>query len=146
MTVYNSIEAAQRNATTAAGTPLAPTSLRGKERTLKFSWTTISSVSTDTVFIGTLPKGASVAGGRVDFAAHGVSVSGAIGTSSNAAYFMTASTVSAAGQVDFANTAALHGMLSEVLTADTDIYWTFSGAANASGTPDVYGYIKYVVD
>jgi hypothetical protein len=148
MTTYNSIETAQRNSTSAAGTPLPPTKLAGRERVLAFSWTAISSASADLVFLGTLPKGASVAGGRFDAAAHGTSLTASIGTLAGSTFspkWSISVAISGATQTDFANTAALGGVLSEILTADTDVYWRFEHDAVAT-TPDVYGYIKYVVD
>lgn len=148
MATFNSDQTASRNSTSAAGTPLPPTELRGKIRIMAFSWTTISTASADLIFLGTLPKGASVFGGRYDNAACGTSVTASIGTLSGSTFtpkWSISVALSAATQTDIANTAALGGLLSETLTADTDVYWRFEHDAIAT-TPDVFGYITYVVD
>lgn len=149
MTTYNSIETAQRNSTSAAGTPLAPTSLAGKVRVLKFSWTAISSASADLVFIGTLPKGAAVIDGWIDWAAMGTSVTFSLGTLSGSTFtpvWSISEAAVSAGSKAIANTAALAGVLSAgPLAADTDVYFRYEHDAIAT-TPDVYGFLRYVVD
>lgn len=119
----------------------------GKVRAKYFSWTG-DAAQNNTVHLMTLPKGSSVLHGRVAFTDFGSSVTMDIGTAVDGVavdedhWAAAIDVATAAGQSDFANTLALYGLGSEVLTAETEVWAKFEAANPDSGT--IKGYILYI--
>lgn len=116
----------------------------GKVRIKCFDWTG-DAAQNDTVEFCTLPKGARIISGRVDFDDMGTSITLSIGDGTTAAKYLSALDVAtAAGQSDFANTWALYGLGREALASNITLTGTLGGGNPGSGS--IRGWIKYVVE
>lgn len=130
--------------------PLAANEWGGEVRVAYFSFTG-DVAQNDIVELALLPVGARVLRGRVDFSDFGTSVTLDIGDEITENKFLSAADVAtAAGQADFANTAAL-GMGAVLAKPTSPKYAGFNTlqakfeAANPdSGT--ISGYVLYVVN
>lgn len=117
-----------------------PTRWNGKTHTYCFTWTG-DAAQNDLVEVLRLPPGVRVLRGRCDFTDFGSTVTMDIGTAADEDHWGAAIDVSgAAGNADFANTLALFGLGSELLTAATSVFLKFEAANPVSGT--VAGYIE----
>ncbi len=124
--------------------------VRGKVRVMVFDRTGTQVIAqNDIVVLGVLPKGARVLGGRLSRSAHGASTTLDIGTynrstlvaiSENA--YLSALDVSAAGEADFANTAAL-GFLAAPLADEVVVAGKYEGA-NPTDDATIAGWLKYI--
>jgi hypothetical protein len=100
----------------------------------------------DTVVIARLPQGARILGGRIANEAMSSGASTAqvsIGLAGDAARYLEASSVDAAGGLSFADTVARN--FGDELAADTDLVATALGEAWAA-SKKIDGYILYAVD
>ena len=116
----------------------------GKVRVKCFDWTG-DAAQNDLVQFCTLPKGARIIEGYLDFTDLGTSVTLDIGdgTTDNK-YAAAIDVATAAGNSAFANTWALYGMGREALTANITLTGTLEGANPASGS--IRGWISYLVE
>ena len=116
----------------------------GKLRVKCFDWTG-DAAQNDTVQFCTLPKGARIIEGFLDFTDLGTSVTLDVGDGTTADKYAAAIDVAtAAGTSAFANTWALYGMGREALAADITLTGTLEAANPVSGS--IRGVIKYVVE
>lgn len=115
----------------------------GRVRIKFFSWTTSSPTNGDLVNLCTLPAGALLIAGFVQFEAMGASATLSIGISGTAAKYASAIDVSAIGTASFLNTAALN--YAAVLTSDENWIATMGGA-NWTTNKKVNGHVLYVKD
>ena len=116
----------------------------GKVRVKCFDWTG-DAAQNDTVQMCTLPKGARILTGFIDFADYGTSITLDIGdgTTDNK-YGAAIDVATAAGTSAFANTYALYGMGREALTSNITLTFTFEGGN--PGSARINGWIEYMVE
>jgi len=147
MTVYKSDQIAGLDAAPAI-VPKA-NERHGRLRLHYWSFTTAAAAGpaiNDTVVIVRLPQGARILGGRVANEAMSTGASTAqvsIGVGGDAARYLEASSVDAAGGLSFADTPARN--FGDELAADVDIVATALGEAWAA-SKKLNGYILYAVD
>lgn len=116
----------------------------GKLRVKAFDWTG-DAAQNDLVQLCTLPKGARILHGEIDFTDFGTSVTLDIGDGTTENKYLSALDVAtAAGNQEFAHTWALYGLAREALAANITLTAKLEGADPASGS--LRGYVVYVVE
>jgi len=116
----------------------------GKLRVKAFDWTG-DAAQDDYVQLCTLPKGARIVQGYLDFTDFGTSVTLDIGDGTTEDKYAAAVDVAtAAGNSQFAHTWALYGMAREALAANITLTAQFEAANPASGS--LRGWIAYLVE
>lgn len=116
----------------------------GKLRVKAFDWTG-DAAQNDTVQLCTLPKGARIVEGYLDFTDFGTSITLDIGDGTTDNKYLAALDVAtAAGNSAFAHTWALYGMAREALSANITLTATIEGGNPASAT--LRGWISYLVE
>ena len=116
----------------------------GKVRIKCFDWTG-DAAQNDTVQLCTLPKGARIIEGYLDFTDFGTSVTLDIGDGTTENKYLSAHDVAAAaGNTAFANTWALYGMGREALASNITLTAEFEAANPDSGS--LRGWISYLVE
>ena len=143
MATYNSDQAAKYLAVPA--TKLAPDELGGRQRILRWSYTTPTGgvAATSTIELGKLPAGARVISGLIQFGAMGATATAHVGTVADTDRYAASIDVAAAGTSAIANTAALY--LYDVTTAETVVIAT-ANVATWVAAKAFNGNMLYVVD